>query len=139
LISVDLPAPFSPMSEWTSPGRRVKSTPSRARTPGKRIVMPVISTTGGSVLSADIGGILRFSCVGTPAGGVIPRRGARRIGVRSGSVQPLVDDLGGLLGREGLVGHVVGLLDLLAGKDVLDDPGGQVSQQRVALDDEVDL
>src|ERR1700761_4336697 len=36
LISVDLPAPFSPNSTWTSPRRKSKSTPSKAITPGKR-------------------------------------------------------------------------------------------------------
>src|SRR5947207_6235274 len=34
-MSVLLPAPFSPMSAWTSPRRTVKSTSSKARTPGK--------------------------------------------------------------------------------------------------------
>src|SRR5262249_22129071 len=36
LISVDLPAPFSPNSTCTSPRRRSKSTPSSATTPGNR-------------------------------------------------------------------------------------------------------
>src|ERR1700739_1996812 len=36
LISVDLPAPFSPNSTWTSPRRKSKSTPSSAITPGNR-------------------------------------------------------------------------------------------------------
>jgi hypothetical protein len=51
LMSVDLPAPFSPMSECTSPGNIRKSTSSSALTPGKVIEMPRISTTavGGSV------------------------------------------------------------------------------------------
>src|SRR5262249_46195952 len=39
LISVDLPAPFSPNSAWTSPRRRSKSTPSSAITPGNRLEM----------------------------------------------------------------------------------------------------
>src|ERR1700746_3743032 len=43
LISVDLPAPFSPNSTWTSPRRRSKSTPSSAITPGKRLEMLVSS------------------------------------------------------------------------------------------------
>ncbi len=33
LISVDLPAPFSPRMAWIEPWRQAKSTPSRARTP----------------------------------------------------------------------------------------------------------
>src|SRR5215471_17571928 len=43
LISVDLPAPFSPNSTWTSPRRRSKSTPSRATTPGNRFEILVSS------------------------------------------------------------------------------------------------
>ena len=39
-ISVDLPAPFSPMSAWTSPARRSKSTRSSAVTPAKRLLTP---------------------------------------------------------------------------------------------------
>src|SRR4051794_23660936 len=48
-MRVDLPAPFSPMSEWTSPGNMRKLTPSSALTPGKEIEMSVISTTGVGV------------------------------------------------------------------------------------------
>ena len=47
-MSVDLPAPFSPMSECTSPGNMRKSTPSSAFTPGKVIEMPRISMTGAA-------------------------------------------------------------------------------------------
>ena len=47
-MSVDLPAPFSPMREWISPARSVSATSSRALTPGKEMVMPVISTTGAA-------------------------------------------------------------------------------------------
>src|SRR5271169_2954903 len=38
LISVDLPAPFSPTSAWTSPPLRSSDTPSSARTPGNDLV-----------------------------------------------------------------------------------------------------
>src|SRR5712691_734582 len=38
-MSVLLPAPFSPHSAWISPFSRVRETPSRARTPGKSLVM----------------------------------------------------------------------------------------------------
>src|SRR5262245_43089146 len=38
-MSVLLPAPFSPHSTWISPFSSVKDTPSRARTPGKSLVM----------------------------------------------------------------------------------------------------
>ena len=43
LMSVDLPAPFSPMSECTSPGNMRKSTPSIAASAPKRTVAPVSS------------------------------------------------------------------------------------------------
>ena len=39
LISVDLPAPFSPTRAWISPRRRVRSTPARAFTPGNSLVI----------------------------------------------------------------------------------------------------
>src|SRR3990170_7382073 len=45
-IRVDLPAPFSPTRAWTSPGNTSKETSSRARTPGKSLVMDSISSTG---------------------------------------------------------------------------------------------
>src|SRR5918998_3209143 len=45
-MSVDLPAPFSPMRACTSPGNRRRETSSSAFTPGNWIVMPVIATTG---------------------------------------------------------------------------------------------
>src|SRR3954462_218872 len=40
LISVDLPAPFSPTSAWTSPARRSNDTPLSARTPANDLTMP---------------------------------------------------------------------------------------------------
>src|SRR6266508_1357557 len=48
LISVDLPAPFSPSKACTSPRRRSKSIRSFALTPGKRFVIPRSSRTGAS-------------------------------------------------------------------------------------------
>src|SRR6516162_9778642 len=39
-MSVDLPAPFSPTSAWTSPGRSVRSTPRRACVGPKRLWRP---------------------------------------------------------------------------------------------------
>ncbi len=45
-MSVDLPAPFSPISACTSPGITSKSTPSTASIPGKRFDTP-------SMLNAD--------------------------------------------------------------------------------------
>src|SRR6266446_3212118 len=49
-ISVDLPAPFSPSSAWTSPGKRSKSIPSLATTPGKRFVIDRSSRIGPSFI-----------------------------------------------------------------------------------------
>src|SRR5687767_9402497 len=45
-MSVDLPAPFSPINAWTSPGNSRKSTSCRAFTPGNSTEMPRMSTTG---------------------------------------------------------------------------------------------
>ena len=44
-ISVDLPAPFSPISAWTVPGRTLSETLSRAFTPGNVLVISFISRT----------------------------------------------------------------------------------------------
>src|ERR1700756_3184971 len=52
-IRVDLPAPFSPSSAWTSPSRRSKSMWSLARTPGNCFVMPRNSRTGVSSMGGD--------------------------------------------------------------------------------------
>src|SRR5512147_1364152 len=44
-MSVDLPAPFSPMRAWTEPGRTRTVTSSSALTPGKLLEIPSISKT----------------------------------------------------------------------------------------------
>src|SRR5205085_5007404 len=44
LISVDLPAPFSPSSAWISPARSVKSTSCNARTAPKLLLIPRTSS-----------------------------------------------------------------------------------------------
>src|SRR5437870_8093455 len=49
LISVDLPAPFSPTRAWISPWLRSTLTPSRALTPGKDLVMLFISSSEGAI------------------------------------------------------------------------------------------
>src|SRR5271166_3054839 len=46
LIRVDLPAPFSPRRQCTSPWRTVKLTRSFASTPGNRFVMSISSIAG---------------------------------------------------------------------------------------------
>src|ERR1041384_1428605 len=55
LMSVDLPAPFSPTRAWIEPRWRVKSTPSSALTPANAFVTPATSMTG----SVGIGELLR--------------------------------------------------------------------------------
>src|SRR5919106_3330364 len=50
-ISVDLPAPFSPIRAWTSPRRSSSVTSSLATTPGNRLVIPSRTTRGGELLS----------------------------------------------------------------------------------------
>src|SRR5260221_12380016 len=50
-MSVLVPAPFSPMRAWTSPGQIRRSTFLRARTPGKLLVIPRTSRIGRSSLS----------------------------------------------------------------------------------------
>src|SRR6266545_1605127 len=53
-MSVLLPAPFSPSREWTSPARTSKSTRSLATTPGKRLVIPRISSIDAGGLSSAL-------------------------------------------------------------------------------------
>src|SRR3989442_11588023 len=48
LMSVDLPAPFSPNRTWTSPGLRSKSTRSSACTPGNHLLTPRRRRRGGA-------------------------------------------------------------------------------------------
>src|SRR5215217_7521500 len=85
LIRVDLPAPFWPMTAWTSPRPTVSEAPSRARTPGKALLIPSIWRRGAGALIGSVG------------------RGQVLLGV--GGVEELVgvDDLGGdrLPGRIG--------------------------------------
>ena len=50
LISVDLPAPFSPTRAWTSPARRSNETPFKACTPANALLIPVNSS---SVATSD--------------------------------------------------------------------------------------
>src|SRR5687767_13712704 len=45
-ISVDLPAPFSPTSAWTSPARTSNVTPRSACTATKDLAMPVAARSG---------------------------------------------------------------------------------------------
>src|SRR5688500_8676629 len=124
LISVDFPAPFSPMSACTSPPRRTRFTASSARTAGKRMVMSRIATSGGASRSAGIRTHpwLRERC---PAGEAEPG-GAARVDCdreRGGSVGTLVDDLGRLLLGEALVLDEVRLVDLFTVEHLLHQVG----------------
>src|SRR3990172_9162849 len=63
-IRVVLPAPFSPSMQWIWPFFSVKSMWSLATTPGKRLVMPRASRTGGCSIRCSKGS------PGDDAGGV---------------------------------------------------------------------
>src|SRR3990172_7103921 len=54
-IRVVLPAPFSPSMQWIWPFFSVKSMWSLATTPGKRLVMPRASRTGGCSIRCSKG------------------------------------------------------------------------------------
>ena len=49
MISVDLPAPFSPSSAWTSPARTSNETPESARTPGNVFSISRTSSSGAAL------------------------------------------------------------------------------------------
>ncbi len=51
LMRVDLPAPFSPIQQWTSPALMSMLTSSSAWTPGNRFEMPVIAINGSDAAS----------------------------------------------------------------------------------------
>src|SRR3954465_11324876 len=70
LISVDLPAPFSPIRAGPLPRLSVRSTPSRAITPGKRLPMPRISSAMPD--SATVS--WTSACIGAPPDEVQPGR-----------------------------------------------------------------
>src|SRR2546428_2900730 len=53
LMSVDLPAPFSPNRTWTSPDLRSKSTRSSACTPGNHLLTPRRRRRGGAPAPAS--------------------------------------------------------------------------------------
>src|SRR5918998_603318 len=51
-MRVVLPAPFSPTTAWTRPGRNSSETPSSAVTRSYRFTIPCIETAGATVLVA---------------------------------------------------------------------------------------
>ena len=69
LIRVDLPAPFSPSRQCTSPCRAASEMSSFARTPGNRLVMPSSSTAGApvGVAAVRLSDSVRSLCVATAA------------------------------------------------------------------------
>src|SRR3954463_12103409 len=72
LISVDLPAPFGPMTAWISPTWTSSDTPATARSPPKRFSRPrAASATSGMAGLAD------RECLGGPPSRH-PGRGAER-------------------------------------------------------------
>src|SRR5438876_11795922 len=68
LISVDLPAPFSPTSAWTSPAASAKETPFSARTPANDFEREAASRRGNG--TDDTGRRVEIS--GGPEGRPLP-------------------------------------------------------------------
>src|ERR671918_1640881 len=98
LISVDLPAPFSPRSACTSPRRSSKSTWSLASTPGNRLVIPRSSrTTGRSLIRArfygSAGEDVRNGKSG-PSGPLLPVQSLRKRLELARRLDPAGDDQG---------------------------------------------
>src|SRR5690349_4537169 len=146
-MRVDLPAPFSPMSECTSPGNRRKSTPSSALTPGNVIEMPRISTTGAA---GSVGLVTRRS-IESGGGSSVGHGGCAGVAPRTrrpdrstdasrhpsiGSVLPVGQGLDGLLLREGGLLGDDALLDLATLVEGLDDVDELLAEERRALHDE---
>src|SRR5689334_5556891 len=116
-ISVLLPAPFSPSSAWTSPGRRSKLTRSLARTPGNRLTTPRISTALGRPGELTrLLGQLALDALGPPLHAVL-------------ALQAL--GAGGELVEVGLGHLLAGRHDHLAGV-VLDRPGEHIKAGELA-------
>src|SRR4029434_9983255 len=65
-ISVVFPAPFSPSSAWISPAASWKSTWSLAVTPGKRLVIPRISSARVMCLPQEVRNLVLRTAI-TPA------------------------------------------------------------------------
>ena len=87
LISVDLPQPFSPTRQCTSPRRTSQSIRSSASTPPKRLLTPVSRRNGvSSGMTSSVGGA-------AGAAGGAPRRFGQRPMPTSSSMVLLVDGL----------------------------------------------
>src|SRR4051812_9389931 len=127
-MSVLLPAPFSPISECTSPGKSLKSTLSSAFTPAKAFSMPLIVRTG------DVSAIASLDhCRGEMTASPRQRRWEELLVLpgREGHLR--------LLRREGGLLRDDALRDLLAGDDLLRHVHQLRPEERAALGDEVDL
>src|SRR5262245_48775673 len=87
LMSVDLPAPFSPTRACTSPGRRSKETPLSACTPANDLRTPVRHRSGFIFLVPTLcvgmlASPLRGATAGTRKGPSVPREGRSRAAER---------------------------------------------------------
>src|SRR6185436_15317728 len=82
-ISVVLPAPFSPRSAWISPALTSRLIPLLATTPGKRLVIPRISSRGGGDCMVLMVSLLDL-CTSEKRGGLL-------------CWPPLFEDAGGML------------------------------------------
>src|SRR4051794_959492 len=119
LISVDLPAPFSPSRLWTSPAWIARSMRSLATTPGYALVMPRNTAAGaeaGGALGGGGGGVWESVMV------IWGRRGTQEPGVAPGSRAAGFSAAGALLLEErldlGLLGGPRGV-DLAPGDPAL--------------------
>src|SRR3954454_24457120 len=124
LISVDFPAPFSPIRAWISPGSKRKSTPSSAFTPGKSMVTPFMATTGAWALPDT--GVVMATSFGTRS-----RASSSVLAVRQSS--------GGLLLVEGLILGDDPRRHRLSRDNLLGEVHQLRAEQRIAFDDEVEL
>src|ERR1700761_9022602 len=61
-MSVDLPAPFSPSSTWTSPAFTSKLTFCSATVPGNRLTMSLTATS----VSMSVSGYVTHRCTAAP-------------------------------------------------------------------------
>src|SRR6266571_78238 len=93
LMSVLLPAPFSPSRANTSPARNSKSTPRSACTPGKDFSMPRISSSGTAevVSAAAMGRTLLERRIGLGVGPAV-ERGGNQHGGRNRLAGEMFDD-----------------------------------------------
>src|SRR5437899_709270 len=107
LMSVLLPAPFSPSRANTSPARNSKSTPRSACTPGNDFAMPRISSSRSAefVSAAAMGGPLFERRIGLGVGLAVERGGDQH-GGRNRLAGEMFDD-----GADGFDADLVRELD----------------------------